>query len=506
MKKTKISLLLKKAFVYFLVLLTLFSLMMPVYASQVNDSVPDVSNDHFTSEAIPELNSDELNNLCNYLKGQQFVETSLIDSVRCCGTYADMLIEYYYNSFCEDSSQDMPAYLSDAYSNVNDAYYDVDTLTVSSTNNSFDNFVISYSSSSPVSELAEKAEIVAEIFNEVYVWYCDINGFMAPKTNMNNVKYYVTISDHLNANGKTFSKGSGLSYIVIHENVIDEYMLNGTFLEGVIAHEFMHAILFGYGLESFDLDVDFAHEAMGQAAGIEYDLSYASRNSVCTRIETFLLNLGTSIGTVDNTSYMYGGSLFFLYLYETYGGWDIMKSIFEYYDSSYTIFENIDNVLFFEYDSSVSHEFRYFMVYCVAPDQMFEMSPYNYGISNASWGQPEPEDEYFINGPSFISGEDELEYLSGHFIIAYNTSSQTKRLVITVNYASNNNAIPEGTFMIYNSTTDTYIYSGEVVVGNELYGVFNLTCNPQDKLWIIICNAGLSGTLEYSYEISATNY
>ena len=70
----------------------------------------------------------------------------------------------------------------------------------------------------------------------------------------------------------------------------------------------------------------------------------------------------------------------------------------------------------------------------------------------------------------------------------------------------NDNSIPEGTFVIYNSTTDTHIYSGEVVVDNELYGVFILTCGAQDELWMIICNAGLSGTLEYSYDIAVTNY
>lgn len=506
MKKTMD--LVKRLSVYFMALITIVSMVVPVYASQAENQVLDGFKESLSFEAMPELASDELMNLCNYLIGEQFTETDLIENVRCCGTYANMLVESYYDSYLHDSSKDMPSYLADAYLSVNENDDNMDAQVATASISSSEKFMITYSSSSLISDLVEKANVITEIFDDVYDLYCATYGFIEPLSNRTNNKYVVSICEDLDAHGETHPRGTGYSYILIREQTIDDYMNDGTYLEGVIAHEFMHAIMFAYGFDSYQLDVDFAHEAMGQAAGIEYDITYASRGSTCSNIGNFVSNLGTSMGTVDDLFYMYGGSLFFLFLQEKYGGWDVIKTIFEYYDSSYTVFENIDSVLFFEYDSALCYAFRHFMVYCVSPDQMFELSPYNRGVQGALWGQPDPETEHNItsNVATSFSGSGSLEELSGKYYKINNKSSQTKHLVITVDYTVNDNSIPEGTFVIYNSTTDTYIYSGEVVVDNELYGVFNLTCGAQDELWMIICNAGLSGTLEYSYDIAVTNY
>ena len=465
-----------------------------------------------TLQSNLELTSDELQNLCNYINNDIYIETNLISDARICGTYANMLIDYYYDQYSQSSISKVPSYLSKAKTAVQSMLIDSRSV---STNyyvvSPEGRFIVYYDQTSNPSESRTKAHTLAAIFDEVHDIYCNEYGFEAPTTD--GVNYEVHIINGMGACGLTQPTGSAgiTSYIQIQQGILDDYMLNNddAFVKGTAAHEYMHAIMFAYGIpyQSSVLDAMFAHESMGRAVGIEYEISYASHYDIRNKIEYFINHLDIPLGTGTSGEYIYGGSLLFLFTLEEEGDWSIMKDTFENYDSSYTMFENMDFVLrYCGYSTSFAVMYKHFMACNVSPDHMYYSSPYNRGINNASWGQPTPKITHkILSTNAYFTGSGTLQPLSSDFIRINNLTSISKLIVVNVNYSYTGNGVPEGVFMIYNAITDTYTYSGNLVVDDNLYGTFRIVSNGNGVLWLAICNAGFEGEISYSYTITASS-
>ncbi len=509
MAKHSASFFLKHIFTFCVMLSLVMALIMP--SNAVSD-VGNLTTDEqicSISQSNLELSSDELQNLCNFVNNDNYIETDLISDARICGTYANMLIDYYYEQYSQSSKSKLPSYLSRAKTTTQSQA--ISSRTISTDYHVISQegrFVIYYDQTSDPDECLDMALELADIFDDVHEQYCNTYGFEAPTTD--GVNYEVHIINGMAACGTTFSSGR-TSKIHIQQGILNDYMLNNAdaFVKGTAAHEYMHAIMHAYGISSTTSPtLKFSHESMARAVGIEYEISYASHYDIQIKTQHFINNLNIPLGTSTVQQYVYGGSLLFLFAFEEEGDWSIMKDTFEYYDSSYTMFENMDLVLRYNgYNTSFAVMYKHFMACNVSPDHMYYSSPYNNGIRNVSWGHPDPLFTHNITSSysTSFTRSGNLQYLSSNFIKINNLTSQSKRIVVTVNYSYIGNCVPEGVFMIYNSTTDTYTYSGNLVVDDELYGTFTLTPNGNDELWLVVCNAGFAGDISYSYTISVSN-
>ena len=177
----------------------------------------------------------------------------------------------------------------------------------------------------------------------IYRYFCQTNGFIAPTTTGNYFYLYLTTIDQ--ALGLTTSYVGGTSYIMIDRTIVQ----NGT-AERTLAHEFMHAIMCKYLTYTADL---WFNESFATMAALVYMyeenhstlISYSGftpfRNYLVDYISTPYRPLIATVGLHE-----YGALIFPLCIYDKHGRWPTIKTIFLNFHSASSEFDAIQGQSF----------------------------------------------------------------------------------------------------------------------------------------------------------------
>ena len=191
------------------------------------------------------------------------------------------------------------------------------------------------------SSFGENNTNLAAFYNtvkDVCNYYCVTNGFLMP-TALGNSRLKIYITSDCTDGGRTWPSTSGGAEIWIKES----YVQNGTATR-TIAHEFMHAIMFKYGILDAPLWFD---EAFASMALLIY-LVYNNPSSLTTgsnriwfqeALEDYVFFSYYILHVMDDNMFEYGALVYPLNIYENHGGWATIKDIFENYGSASSCYD-----------------------------------------------------------------------------------------------------------------------------------------------------------------------
>ena len=463
------------------------------------------NNNNYSIFNPPDLTEAELKNICDYINGNKYTDSELMSDILLCGTEAILYVNYYYNQNVKERKS-IPTYLLEAYNKINSEYKEsyaakTNEYIISSSGH----FKVFYDQAEDVPYLDSLVDLLCSIYDAVDTYLCSVYNLNQPTTDGTYYEIHLVTSDIIGgAEGTTYSLANNRSYIRISQTKLDDFYFDSTdaFVLGTAIHEYMHAILFSYGISYSTLGQICFHESMGRAVGIDYEISYANHYDICYKIRSFISSLGYSLGTVNTDNYKYGGAIFYLFLFEDYDEWTTIQCVLENYNFSISLFDNIDYALDNYYNSSMESAYIHFLSCNVDPDDIYYSSPKNRLASGYdTWGSPYITGNYTVTSTNTtFSSSGSLSYLAGHYIKFTPTVYTGKTVTITVNFSSiSGGAIPQGACMLHNASTDNYTYSGGVVINNTFSYSCTLSLTGNDELYLIIANAGTAGTLSYSY-------
>lgn len=342
------------------------------------------------------------------------------------------------------------------------------------------------------------AKAVADELDKIHTLFCEQWGLLSPSSDASTNFYRIELLPTLNVNtventsasGLTKSNGT-LSYIQLTYGCANG-VLNSNLSQhsGTLAHEYMHAIMFCYGITGSD-DATWMHESFASFAGVIYNANYAF-NQV-TAISQFLesphLSL-TYFETSEPSRHLrhYGSLLFPLYIYEEMGGYATIKSIYQACNAGEDILPSIDEGLQ-DRGYSLEDAFTGCATYNYDPE-------YYYNVTN-HWNK--------ATAQSFTSYPHSTSVSMGTFPLAccYNTfvapNIASSTLTITINYEY----IPSGSIpkmsTILKSSEDIYTARSHSISNNRCTIVqSNFGSNSAKELTVIAINAGTSGTISYN--------
>lgn len=503
----------KRIFSIVLCLSLTLGLVTNVFAS--NDHIglgnlEEITNPISSEFSVPELTSAELENICAYVNGDSYIHDSLIEDIQHCGTEAMLWINHYYSK--QSKQKSVPTYLSEAYQKVNRTN-DAELMSYSNTTSYVDSqsgkFRIFYNEAPQSANIVAMANLVATIYDSLDYYLCDYYGFNRPTTN--GSQYHVSIVESIpNAAANTPYIATNRSRINLVYSYIEEFYnnANNAYILGVAIHEYMHAILFSYGIMFAEPEDVWFHESLARAVGIEYEVTYANRSNICGNISAFIGSLQYSLGSLTTTNFKYGGAVFHIFLFEDYDEWFTIVDVLENHNPNISLMSNLNNYLVSEYNSNLSSAYIHFLYCCTNPDTILDLSPSNRLSTGAnSWGKPTSVATYTV-GTSLTSysGSGSLPYLAAHFIKITPNNYSNKTVSITVNYSSiSGNAIPKGAYSLHQISSGTYTYSDGAILDNKYTDWCVVHRQSNGELYFIIANAGISGELDYSYTITISN-
>lgn len=470
------------------------------------------SSNYYSIFTPPDLTDDDIMNLCNYINGDAYVHDDVISDVMLCGNEALFYINKYYGEAITQRSA-VPSYLTSAYNKINrndravpQSSTDANSYIISDSGH----FKIFYDEAENVSNLNHMVSLLGVIYDSLDSYLCDIYEFNRPTTDGTYYEVHLIDSDDIGALGCTYSMSNNRSYIELsQDNLIDFYYnSNNAFILGTAIHEYMHAIIFSYGILGSTVETDCLHEAMGRAIGIEYEVSYANNSDVCSRIRSFVNSLGYSFATVNTSDYKYGGALFYLFLFEDYDEWSTIKCLLENYNTSYSLISNMNSTLSSEYNSSFQSAYIHFLSCNVDPDRICATAPQNrMSTGGDSWGTPVFNGNYSVtNSSTTFSGNGSLPYSAGHYIKLTSSTTANKRIDIVINfYDLSGNAFPSASHVVHIASTGAYGFSTSVDFDDQCHDYFTMSLSGNDIAYFVIANIGSSGTLSYNYTITISN-
>ena len=190
---------------------------------------------------------------------------------------------------------------------------------------------------------AAKLNLFKTQLTNIYRYFCQTNGFVAPTTSGNYLYLYITTVNQ--ASGKTLAYTGGDSYILIDKAIVQ----NGT-AERTLAHEFMHAIMCKYLTYTAGL---WFNESFATMASLIYsddtDSSYLNSTSGFSYfrnyLEDFIETPNLSL-TSDSATREYGALVLPLCIYENHGGWSAIKTILQNFNTASSEFSAIQGQSF----------------------------------------------------------------------------------------------------------------------------------------------------------------
>ena len=228
----------------------------------------------------------------------------------------------------------------------------VSNLSEASLYQSSDNghFRVYYDSSESTAAIAKA---VANEFQAVDSLFCTSWGFRQPYYNTSTSYYKIYLVDTTSYSGSTPLVGSQGSYINIScdtaEHIYNDTGISGypDAYKGVVAHEYMHAIFYRYGILYNTSERQWMHESFASWAGIAYESDYSAFRT--SAVKQFLSSTWQSLDYfTDGGSYdlrHYGSCVFPLYIQQQMGGYNTIKRILLSYSSSNSPFTAINTGL-----------------------------------------------------------------------------------------------------------------------------------------------------------------
>ena len=464
----------------------------------------------------------DIENLCNYYNGLEYTVDETIDDVLHCQVVGDSYVQIYYENALKQRAS-VPEYLERAYNSIFGENQNLSRSGRSSSSNYiisdrglFKIFYDDVNTSSGTFNMSA-VRLMGAIFDAIAGYFSD---FEFPTTD--GTYYEVYLSSSLTSSGTTTMLGNSLrSNITIDYGLLyNFYEEDDTFVLGVAAHEFTHALAFHYGVYYNTTAAHCFHEGLARAMGIMYDETYSNVEGVCGDISIFITSLGQSYMTNDTPQYRYGTAIFPLFLVQRFDTvdhdtLDVIRYILEEMRIVESLTPNritsmeklltaISNVLTTEFNTTFSGEFKYFMLYNSNPDVAYVYAPRNrIGATARSWGSPNFQGIYTVSqkGQTF-TGTGSLPYLACHYYKFELSSSTYHGVTVTMaNELDSEDSQCSIGYVYYYSNNGTYFYYS-APWGDYDEWTYTFYLNPLGvtEIYLVFINTGYAGTLSYSID------
>lgn len=347
----------------------------------------------------------------------------------------------------------------------------------------------------------EVAEAVATVFDEVDALFYSSCGFLRPYYDSSTSYYKVYLVDTNAYAGSTPLVGTDGSYINIsYTTAKNIYNSTGIYgypdaYRGVVAHEYMHAIFYRYGILYNTSDRQWMHESFASWAGMAFEPDYAAYGT--SRIKNFLGSTWKSLTYfTDGGDYdlrHYGSCLFPLYIQQEMGGYTTIKKILQSYSSSNDPLTAI-NVGLAYYDYSLAEAYTGCATYNFDTGYFYPLSP---TTTSKAWGQGDVNS--YTTYPQSSSVTHGVSALACHYTNFIAPTDSTSTLTITVDY-SNISSGSNAVLKVIRTTAsgDYYISSGTITSNRCTIIQYNFGYHIATAIAIVPINTGLTGTTSYT--------
>ncbi|MBR5177467.1 MAG: hypothetical protein IKW90_01545 [Lachnospiraceae bacterium] len=333
------------------------------------------------------------------------------------------------------------------------------------------------------------AVTLGSVFDSADTYLCGTLNLPRP-FNPNTTTYDVNIVSVSSANyaGATVPHNDGTSEIYVRVdyayNIISNSGPSGfeDCYKGIVAHEYMHAIL--YGKYIYDT---WINESLATWAGMVFESDYYLYKYQDVR--DFLHAPRVSLDVVNNVNNRhYGSGIFFLYISKMIGS-NVIKKAIDSYSSSGSLSAISSGLTY--YGSSLSEAYSGCACYNCDADWFYNT---NLGNTNCKWGGALSSSQSTF--PTYTT--EVLPYLSAYYI-KYNGSSTPKTLTINVSFLAYSGSPVAGIKAVRtNSSNNKYaeyptINSNICTIVKQSFGD-----NTTKHYTIIPMNVATSGVLAFT--------
>jgi hypothetical protein len=333
------------------------------------------------------------------------------------------------------------------------------------------------------------AVTLGSVFDSADTYLCGTLNLPRP-FNPNTTTYDVNIVSVSSANyaGATVPHNDGTSEIYVRVDYANNIISNSgpsgfeDCYKGIVAHEYMHAIL--YGKYIYDT---WVNESLATWAGMVFESDYYLYKYQDVR--DFLHAPRVSLDVVNNVNNRhYGSGIFFLYISKMIGS-NVIKKAIDSYSSSGSLSAISSGLTY--YGSSLSEAYSGCACYNCDADWFYNT---NLGNTNCKWGGALSSSQSTF--PTYTT--EVLPYLSAYYI-KYNGSSTPKTLTINVSFLAYSGSPVAGIKAVRtNSSNNKYaeyptINSNICTIVKQSFGD-----NTTKHYTIIPMNVATSGVLAFT--------
>ena len=323
----------------------------------------------------------------------------------------------------------------------------------------------------------------------IYRYFCQTNGFVAPTTSGNYLYLYITTVNQ--ASGKTLAYTGGDSYILIDKAIVQ----NGT-AERTLAHEFMHAIMCKYltytaGLWFNESFATLASLIYSNYSNPSYLNSSAGFSEFRGYLEDFVETPNLSL-TSDSATREYGALVLPLCIYENHGGWSAIKTILQNFNTASSEFGAIQgqsfnfNTVFVEMAMAILFPTHYTLGFDIAR---------NNNILRELWPVVQCSQQNYI--PSFITNNSIAPLSNHYFTYSYPYYEDIGTVYIV---AESNGDCLFNMFKYTSATTFTRQFTNQERI---VFEIDNFGLNDSSNKFILMVS-NLSVSTTRSFTISVT--
>ena len=345
------------------------------------------------------------------------------------------------------------------------------------------------------------AKAVANEFQAVDALFCTSWGFRRPYYDTSTSYYIVYLVNTSDYAGQTPLVGTQGSYINISlktaRNIYNNAGITGypEAYKGVIAHEYMHAIFYRYGIMYNTSERQWMHESFASWAGIAYKSDYAAFRT--SAVKQFLgstwqsLDYFTDGGSYDSRHY--GSCVFPLYIQQQMGGYNTIKRILISYSGSNAPFTAINAGLQY-YGYSLSTAYAGCAAYNYNATYFYSNTP---APGTYAWGRGDVYE--FSTYPQSSSVTHGVQGLACHYTQFNAPVDTNSTLTITVDYSGITGGA-EAVLKTVRKTEsgDNYI-TNRTISGNRCTIVqYNFGYHIAKSICIVPINAANSGMVSYT--------
>jgi hypothetical protein len=267
---------------------------------------------------------------------------------------------------------------------------------------------------------------MGEAFDHVKTVTCQIRGFREPILERGNTVYDIYVYDLKGKYGVTYSSSiytgrnvknkTASSYICIDNNYSKQKGFEKNWLDCMkvtAAHEFFHAVQYSYNLEA---------DSWWKEASSTWN-----EDEIYTGINDYIRYIGNYLNApykpLDESSY--SGVIFVKFLSENYGGYNIIKRIWEAHSiSNNNSIQIIDRVIRNSFiGKDIGTLFNQFSTYNINPAQYYK--------DGSSWNIAVIAQHSYDNYP-IVTANGQLNHLSSNYQLFKPSSSDSKSIKIII--------------------------------------------------------------------------